>query len=274
MEESAEKRGLRNAWGRIATTYEDGWATRLVPFTERGLDLMAPVPAGRGLDVGCGPGYTTAALAARTGEALGVDFAPAMVERATEVFGDRPGVGFALDDAEALSQEDGSFEVVSCSFGLMYCYDARAAMAEMARVLRPGGRMLQVVWGRAPEVWFVPVIELIESRAEYYATICPLMFFYGLPGVLERMVREAGLDLVGHEAIEGRMRYATPDEAVDAAVHGGPLAGLFENRLGEAAQAEVRDALRAHVEALAEPDGDGISLPAQVVVAVGSRPAR
>lgn len=122
-------------------------------------------------------------------------------------------------------------------------------------------------------VWFVPVIELIESRAEYYATICPLMFFYGLPGVLERMFLEAGLELVARETIAGRMRYASPDEAVAAAIHGAPLAGLFENRLGQAAQDEVRDALRAHVEAVAEPDGDGVILPAQVVAAVGSRPA-
>ena len=162
--------------------------------------------------------------------------------------------------------------MVSCSFGLMYCYDARAAVAEMARVLRPGGRMLLVVWGRAPGVWWVPVIELIESRAEYYATICPLIFFYGMPGVLERMMKEGGLDLVAGETVEGRMRFSSTDEAVAAAIHGGPLAGLFENRLGPAAQDEVRHALRAHIEAIATPDAEGVSLPAQVVLAVGERP--
>ncbi len=244
-----------------------------VTFTELGLDLLGPAAAGRGLDVACGPGHTTAALAARTGEALGVDFAPAMVERARSRFGDRPGVRFAVDDAEALGQEDDSFDVVMCAFGLMYCYDARAALAEMTRVLRPGGRLLLVVWGRAPDVWWVPVIELVESRAEYYATICPLMFFYGLPGVAERMLQEAGLDVVARETVAGRMRFGSVDEAVAAAIHGGPLAGLFENRLGPAAQDEVRDALRSHIESVAEPDGEEVSLPAQVVLAVGGRPA-
>ncbi len=273
MEESAEKVGLRNAWGRIATTYDDAWATRLLAFTEQGLDLLGPVPAGRALDIGCGPGHTTAALAARTGEALGVDFASPMVERATARFGGRPGVGFALDDAEALGQPDAAFDLVSCSFGLMYCYDANAAMAEMARVLRPGGRLLLVVWGRAPEVWWVPVIELIETRAEYYAAICPLMFFYGLPGVLERMLREAGLELAARETLPGRMRFSSVDEAVAAAIHAGPLAGLYENRLAPGQQEEVRAALRAHIDAVAAPDPAGVSLPAQVVVAVGERPA-
>ena len=55
----------------------------------------------------------------------------------------------------------------------MYCYDAGAAVRHMARVVRPGGRVLNVVWGRAPNVWFVPIIELIESRAEYYSAVCP-----------------------------------------------------------------------------------------------------
>jgi ubiquinone/menaquinone biosynthesis C-methylase UbiE len=245
---------------------------RLLAFTEQGLDMAGPAAPGRGLDVACGPGHTTAALAARTGEALGVDFAPAMVERAAERFAARPGVSFAVDDAEALAQPDAAFDVVSCSFGLMYCYDARSAMAEMARVLRPGGRLVQVVWGRAPEVWWVPVIELIETRAEYYATICPLMFFYGLPGVLERMMQEAGLTVAACETLPGRMSFASVDEAVAAAIHAGPLAGLFENRLAPDQQDEVRAALRAHIDGIAEPDPAGVSLPAQVAVGVGERP--
>ncbi len=54
---------------------------------------------------------------------------------------------------------------------------------------------------------------------------------------------------------------------------GGPLAGLFVNRLDDDARAEVREALTVHVESLAEPDGPGISLPAEVVAAVGTVPA-
>lgn len=74
------------------------------------------------------------------------------------------------------------------------------------------------------------------------------------------------------ETITGVMRYASPDEAVEAAVHGGPLAGLYENRLSADAQVEVRDALAAHVRDLAQPDPAGISLPAEVLVAVAARP--
>ena len=274
MDEPAEKAGLRTAWGRVAEVYEDMWAARTAPFTAAGLDLVDPPAGGEGLDVGCGPGNTTVALAERLapGRVRGIDFAPAMVERAQARFGEREGVSFAVDDAERLSLPDGSVDVLSCSFALMYCYDARAALREAARVLRPGGRMVQVVWGPAPAVWFVPVIPLIEERAEYYSAVCPMMFFYGLPGVLPRMIGEAGMEAGGTISIPGRMRFADAAEAVEAAVHGGPLAGLFRNRLDAEAQAEVREALTAHVESLAEPDAAGISLPAEVVAAVGRAP--
>ena len=275
MGEPAEKVGLRSAWGRVAEAYEDAWAERTAHLTATGLDALEAPEGGRGLDIGCGPGLTTVALSERlvAGEALGIDFAPAMVERATARYGDRPAVGFAVDDAERLGQPDAAFDVVTCSFGLMYCYDAAAALGHMARAVRPGGRVLNVVWGRAPRVWFVPVIELIESRAEYYSAVCPLMFFYGLPGVLPRMLGEAGLDVVATQTIDGRMRFPTVEDAVETAIAAGPLWGLFANRLDAAAQAEVREALTAHLEGLAEPDGGGVALPGEVSVVVGERPA-
>ena len=275
MEEPTEKVGLRTAWGRVAEAYEEAFAERTAHFTAAGLDLLVAPEGGRGLDIGCGPGLTTVALGERlgSGEALGVDFAPAMVERAGARYGDRPGVRFAVDDAERLGQPDGAFDVVTCSFGLMYCYDAGAALGHMARVVRPGGRVLNVVWGRAPKVWFVPVIELIESRAEYYSAVCPMMFFYGLPGVLPRMLDEAGLQTVAAETVDGRMRFPSVEDAVETAIAAGPLWGLFSNRLGPDAQAEVREELGAHVEALAQPDPDGIALPGEVSLVVGERPA-
>lgn len=275
MEEPAEKTGLRNAWGRIAEAYDDLWAARTAHLTARGLDLLAPAAGAHGVDVACGPGVTTAALAERLagGKALGVDFAPAMVERARLRFGDLPGVSFALDDAENLSLEPGSADVLSCSFGLMYCYDARAALASAARTLRPGGRMLQVVWGRAPNVWFVPVIELIETRAEYFSAVCPLMFFYGLPGVMPRMIDEAGLELVDLVTLDATMSFTGVAEAVEAAIDGGPLAGLYRNRLSPEAQADVREALSTHVEGIAQPGPQGITLPAETTLVVAARPA-
>ena len=77
VDEPAEKNGLRNAWDRVAEVYTDLWATRTAHISARALDLLAPAPGSRGLDVACGPGPTTVALADRIdgGSVVGVDFA-------------------------------------------------------------------------------------------------------------------------------------------------------------------------------------------------------
>src|SRR4051794_26664599 len=138
--DSAEKTGLRNAWGRVAVAYDQMFAERTAHLTARGLDLLAPEPHWDGLDIACGPGLTTAALAERlpAGRALGIDFAEPMITRASQRFSG-PRLGFVVDDAERLSQPTETFGTVTSSFGLMYCYDARSALQHMARVLIPGG---------------------------------------------------------------------------------------------------------------------------------------
>jgi len=270
--ESVEKAGLRNAWGRVAVAYDEMFTQRTAHLTRRGLDLLAPEPHWNGLDIACGPGLTTSALADRlpAGRTIGVDFAEPMVARASERFS-RAGLAFALDDAERLSQPTASFDVVTSSFGLMYCYDARAALHHMARVVKPGGRLMVLVWGRASMVWWSPVIELIETRAEYYASVCPMMFFYGLPGVLGRMVGEVDLAVTHDVATDERMAFPSIDDAVDAAILGGPLAGLYANRLGPQPQGEVRRLLTEHLTGLAEPRDGEIVLPAEVRIVVAEK---
>ncbi|MDX6555776.1 MAG: hypothetical protein QOD86_1971 [Miltoncostaeaceae bacterium] len=264
---------MRNAWGRVAEAYDDLWTAGLMAYTARGLDLLAPEPGWRGLDVACGPGTATVALADRLtdGSVLGVDFAPPMVERATALHG-RPGLSFAVDDAERLSQPDAAYDCVTCCFGLMFCYDPRAALAGIARTLRPGGRVMLTVWGRAGRTWWSPVIDLIESRASYYAAVCPMTFFYGLPGVLPRMLVEAGLEVVHDELVEEPMAFDSVERAVDTAVLGGPLSGLFTHRLSAEQQAEVRAAMTDHVTSTSRIEGGVLLAPAEVAIVVATRP--
>lgn len=274
-DDSVEKTGLRNAWGKAAVAYDEMFAARMAHLTGRGLDLLAPQPHWDGLDIACGPGPTARALAERLpgGHTLGIDYAEPMIARAQEQFAN-PGLSFAVDDAERLSLPTEAFGAVTCSFGLMYCYDARGAVQHMARVLAPGGRLMVLVWGRAPQVWWSPVIELIESRAQYYVSVCPMMFFYGLPGVLGRMVAETGLSVTYDETIDERMAFPSIDDAVDAGILGGPLAGLYTNRLTAEHQTEVRQLLTDHLSGLAETRGDEVLLPAEIrIVVAGKNPS-
>ena len=94
------------------------------------------------IDLACGPGTYTRPLAARVRHAIGADLTPAMVEKARAEAA-RDGIGnidFMCADIYALPFADGSAGIVSCGYAFHHMTDPARALAEMARVLQPGGR--------------------------------------------------------------------------------------------------------------------------------------
>jgi len=67
------------------------------------------------------------------------------------------------------------------------------------------------------------------------------------------------------------MAFPSVDDAVDTAILGGPLAGLYANRLDPDRQADVRQALARHLSGLAEPGGDGMLLPAEIRIVIAAK---
>jgi arsenite methyltransferase len=108
------------------------------------------------LDIGCGPGLTTMALAEATGASgsvLGVDIAEPMLAMARKRCALLPQVNFALTDVTALPYADGSFDVALATQVYEYVADIDLALTELARVLRPGGRALLVDTDWESAVW-------------------------------------------------------------------------------------------------------------------------
>src|ERR1700686_1544757 len=95
------------------------------------------------IDLACGPGTYTRPLAARVHRAIGADLTPAMVEKARAEAA-RDGIAnieFVCADIYALPFADGAAGIVSCGYAFHHMTDPARALAEMARVLQPGGRM-------------------------------------------------------------------------------------------------------------------------------------
>ncbi|MGO8767389.1 MAG: class I SAM-dependent methyltransferase [Mycobacterium sp.] len=120
-------------------------------------------PGGVALDVGSGPGNVTASLARAAGPdgvALGIDISEPMLERAVRK-GAGPQVGFIKADAQRLPLRDDTVDAVVSTAVLQLVPNPTAALAEMARVLRPGGRLAIMVptagslarfWQKLPNV--------------------------------------------------------------------------------------------------------------------------
>jgi SAM-dependent methyltransferase len=108
----------------------------------RSLDLLEPRPGARLLDLGCGVGDDARALAALVapgGAVIGVDASRAMVEEARRRAAGTPGLEFAVMDAARLDLGDAAVDGCRTERTLQHVPDPAAAIAEMARVTRPGG---------------------------------------------------------------------------------------------------------------------------------------
>lgn len=102
------------------------------------LDFVAPRPGERVLDAACGPGIVVAGLAGRGARAIGVDLTAEMLNEAR-----RGGQGdYVRGDATRLPIRDGAVDVVVSRNALHHLQDPAVAIAEMARIVRPGGRVI------------------------------------------------------------------------------------------------------------------------------------
>ncbi|MFK4083139.1 class I SAM-dependent methyltransferase [Kribbella sp. NPDC020789] len=131
---------IRTSYDTVATSY----AERVVDGPEwevEGFDLITQLAAGHPvLDVGCGPGRTTALLAER-GKVTGLDLSPGMIEVARR---DHPGLDFRIGSMTALEFPDESFGGVVSWWSLIHLPRdvVPQALAEFHRVLTPGGALL------------------------------------------------------------------------------------------------------------------------------------
>jgi demethylmenaquinone methyltransferase/2-methoxy-6-polyprenyl-1,4-benzoquinol methylase len=117
------------------------------------VSAIGPQPGDRVLDVATGTGMVAAELLARADcSVVGVDQSLDMLEAARARFAAAPGARIELieGEAEALPFADGSFDALSFTYLLRYVEDPRATMLELARVVRPGGRVASVEFGVPP----------------------------------------------------------------------------------------------------------------------------
>lgn len=182
-----------------------GWAEEWGRFAEPARELLAERigigPGMRVLDVGCGSGEMCALVAARGAEAAGLDAAEGMIEIARRR---APAADLRVGPMEALPWEDGRFDVVTAINALQFAADFVDALAEAARVARPGGTVAVSNWGPMEDrQLFVVMRALRDGPSAAGSDISE-------PGGLERLARRAGLEPRGSGDID--VPYEAPDQ--------------------------------------------------------------
>ena len=142
--------------GRQQQTWASGdyssVGTTLVIVAEQLCEAVDLRPGQRVLDVATGSGNAAIAAARRFCEVTGIDYVPALLERARErAAAERLTVTFQEGDAEQLPVPDGSFDVVLSTLGAMFAPDQERTARELLRVCRPGGTIGMANW--TPEGW-------------------------------------------------------------------------------------------------------------------------
>lgn len=283
----------RAAWTDISgprwVAQRDLYDRMLLPFQAAVVEALAPRAGERVLDAGCGYGSTTLAVADRTGDESrvhGVDISPVMIAHARERTAGRRTVTFAVADAQTdrfdraaatTDGDDGRYDAMVSRFGVMFFDDPTAAFTNIARAIRPGGRMAFVCWQAATLNPFFTmgrhIRALIADPPPLPDPTAPGPAAFADPGRAADRIEAAGWVDVDFRSITPTIGFDFGDDGIDNAlklVVGSEAGVLAERYLSPAQRDDAFAAVRAD---LAGYIVDGaIALPAAAWIVTGRIP--
>ena len=171
-------------------------------WRERAVELARVGPGSRALDVATGTGDLAVALREAGADVVGCDFSEEMLERARAK---EPAARFEWADALALPYEDDAFDAATVGFGARNFSDLGKGLAEMVRVVKPGGRVvvLEITTPQKPplsaffSLWFdraVPVLGRLAGDSEAYSYLPNSVKRFPEPRALAAELASAGLE--------------------------------------------------------------------------------
>ena len=269
MDEAIEKvkEGHRRSWeaGDYGT-----FAERVVDMADRLVEMVKVGPGMEVLDVATGTGNVAIRSAARSASVIGLDLTPKLLEEAERRAADAGvQVEWVEGDAEDLPFEDGRFDRVLSTFGVMLAPRHEVAAAELVRVCRPDGVI--GLCNPTPEGWAGRFIALLAASLPLQPSTTDPPPLWGTEPHLERLLGQAGIKLEYE-----RQTMVLPFPSVEEGVvffetNFGPLE-LAKRRLAPDGRWEPLRTSVAELMASFNEASEGLRLPIEYLVAIGHKP--
>jgi SAM-dependent methyltransferase len=267
------------AWGGVADAWDANADANEGPTsdaTARLVEWLAVQPGERVLELAAGPGSlgaTWARLVGPTGGVVLSDVAPAMVDAARRRSEALDNVDTAVIDAAAIDLPDASFDIVACRMGLMFTPTPGAAVAEMHRVLRPGGRLGILTWGGIEQNPWMTCVGMAAMANGIVAGGPPNgaggIFSLADPAELEQLATAAGFTDVNVSAVDVAFTAPSIDAHLERVTSlAGPLALALR-----AAPPDRYTEFRRTATELATPylTATGLEIPGVALLTTGRR---
>jgi SAM-dependent methyltransferase len=229
-------------------------------------------PGERVLDLGCGGGATTLAIAERvgpSGAALGLDVAPMLVERARQRAGGAGSTArFVCADAATAKLDTPPFDRLFSRFGSMFFEAPVAAFTNLKAMLKPGARIDLAVWANPRDnLWMMEVMGVVRRHIDIPPAVprAPGPFAFEDLAYLEEILTGSGFAGMDAVAYEGRQPVGGPGASPIAATDF-VLASMAVGRALDEAGAAIRDAARADLIDLftdRHVEGEGVMMAAK-----------
>jgi SAM-dependent methyltransferase len=254
------------AWdGREGALWAEEWATfdrSIREYLAPMLEAAAIRDGEQVLDVGCGNGQTTREAGRRTpsGRVVGIDLSGPMLARARQltVAEGLTNVDYVQGDAQVHPFEPAACDVAISRFGSMFFGDKPAAFANIGGALRPGGRLLLVVWrSPADNPQFATIRRVLAMGRELPTPPpgAPSPFGLADPDLGRRWLEQGGFVDVQHEAVDRRFDLGDDADAAFRFMSRNPMVDGLTADLDEATRAAALEGLRRAFEEQEGPDG-------------------